>query len=212
MNFTPQEIEHYALSKSSHPSVLCQEIAHYTQENFELSQMLSGPMVASFLGFLIKSLQVKSILEIGTFTGYSALAMAENLPDDGNIITLDVNKKTMSCAQTFWNRSQHANKITGMSGRALDLLKEIKGPFDLIFIDADKSNYLSYFKCSLERLTQNGIIVVDNVLWSGRVLDENDNDKSTPYIREFNDYVSEQKNLFHCMLPIRDGLMLVGKI
>jgi caffeoyl-CoA O-methyltransferase len=217
MEIIDERIASYAESKSTTPSELCNELGEYTKENHPLGHMVCGDLVASTLGFLIKSHKIKTVLEIGTFTGYSALAMAEVLPEDGKIITLDKNKKINKFAKSYWDKSEHGMKIEAQFGEAINILPELLDnghKFDLVFIDADKRNYVNYLEKSLPLLTDGGIIVVDNVLWSGRVVDglEGDEpDKSTVYLKEFNDYVQNQPNLYATLLPLRDGLFLIQK-
>lgn len=211
MKFIDEKIEQYCVEKSSTPSSNCDEIQKYTLEKEHWAQMLTGKMEASFIGFLIRSHSVKRVLEFGTFTGYSALAMAESLPQSGEVVTLDKDPRVQEVAKSFWKKSPHGNKITPLLGEAQDLLSNIKGSFDLIFIDADKVNYLNYLKYSLEKLSKGGIILIDNVLWSGKVIGD-DQSKSTQAIREVNDYIQSSKNLYSTLLPIRDGIFLVQKI
>lgn len=217
MKFIDLEIENYCILKSNVPSSDCTAIEKFTKENVHGAQMLIGQMEASFLGFLINANQVKDILELGTFTGYSALAMAEQLPNDGSLITIDIDPKTNLIAREYWDKSIHGKKINNLLGSALDLLPEINKKFDLIFIDADKKNYLEYLKLSLSKLNLHGIIVVDNVLWSGKVLENsklenNHYDSNTEYIRNLNNFVAADKNLYGTLLPIRDGMFLITKI
>jgi caffeoyl-CoA O-methyltransferase len=211
MNFIDKSIENYAVRKSETPSNLCDELESFTREQVEMPQMLTGRMEASFLGFLIHALGVKKVLEIGTFTGYSALAMAEQLPDDGKVVTLDINGETGKIAHDFWKQSPHGHKIQQVLAPALESMQQIKESFDLVFIDADKGNYLNYFKRSLEMITDNGVIVIDNVLWSGKVLQDNPETEDTRSIQELNDYVSSQPDLYATMLPVRDGMYLIRK-
>lgn len=212
MKFISEEIENYCISKSNLPSRLNDELEIDTRANTDLPQMLVGKMEASFLGFLIRSHRVKNIVEFGTFTGYSALAMAENLPSDGQITTFDINEKSTTIAKKYWSQSEHGNKINLILGNALESIKKIDFKIDLAFIDADKDNYTNYLKESLERLSPNGIIIVDNVLWSGSVLDKNNTKASTKAIRSMNDYVASNDNLYGTLLPIRDGMFLIQKI
>lgn len=209
MQFIDKNIENYAVSKSTQPSSICQKLAEYTHKNTELPQMLTGPMEMSFMGFLLRSLGTKRVLEIGTFTGYSALSMAENLPEDGEVVTLDIDQATTTIAQQFWNESQHGSKITSLLGPALESIAKLEGEFDLVFIDADKSNYLNYLKAVLPKLTKGGVVVVDNVLWSGKVLDRDRADASTKAIIELNDFVAQSNTLYGTLLPIRDGMFLI---
>jgi len=208
-----ERIYNYCIEKSSTPSELCGELETYTKENHPLARMLCGQLEASFLGFLIKSHKVKSVLELGTFTGYSALAMAEQLPKDGRIVTIDKNKKINTFAKSYWSRSEHGSKIEARFGAAIDQIPLLKETFDMIFIDADKANYLSYLKMTLPLLSENGFIVVDNVLWSGRVVKgfSDDIDKSTEHIQALNDFVSSNDEIYGTLLPIRDGIFLITK-
>lgn len=216
MNIVDQKIEQYSVEKSNRPSQDCDQIEIYTRENVHGAQMLIGKLEASILGFLLRSINAKRVLELGTFTGYSALAMAENLPDDGEVITLDVNEKTVELAKSFWEKSKHGNKIKSILGPGLESLKQLDGKFDLVFIDADKRNYLQYLEMTLERLTTNGIIVIDNVLWSGRVLpgaekDIEEEHRNTKFIRELNDHIANRTDLYATLLPVRDGMFLIKK-
>jgi caffeoyl-CoA O-methyltransferase len=210
MKFISEDIQDYSISKSNIPSTICEEIEVDTKENVELPQMLVGKMEASFLGFLIRSHQVKNIVEFGTFTGYSALAMAENLPSDGQITTFDISVESTNVAKKYWNKSEHGKKINLVLGNAIESIKNIEFEIDLAFIDADKENYTNYLNESLERLSPNGIIVVDNVLWSGSVLKKSE-DSSTVAIQEMNDYVATNDSLYGTLLPIRDGMFLIQK-
>jgi len=213
MKFIDERILNYSVSKSNAPSELCQKLEAYTKDAYPLSHMMSGPLENSLLGFLIRSHQVKKILEIGTFTGYSALAMAEQLPEDGSILTIDKNKKVNSTAKKFWGQSKHGHKIEAKFGHATEVIPSLEQKFDLIFIDADKRNYLTYLKLALTKLSKNGLICIDNVLWSGRVIEgfSHKEDKSTQFIIELNDYVSKCDELYGTLLPIRDGLFLIQR-
>lgn len=210
MKFIDEKLENYCIEKSNIPSENCAAIEHYTKENVVHSQMLIGKMEGSFLGFLIRSHGVRRILEIGTYTGYSALAMAENLPENGSLITLDVNKKTSKIAHDFWAKSPAGDKITQVLGPAIESLKEIAPGIDLVFIDADKNNYFNYLQACLPLLSDKGIIVIDNVLWSGKVVSPAQED-STASIQKVNDYISSRKDLYGTLLPIRDGMFLIQK-
>ena len=210
IKFIDEKIENYCISKSSAPSKNADRIEVYTKANVPMSQMLTGKMEASLLGFLIRSTKAKRVLEIGTYTGYSALCMAENLPKNGVVYTLDIDEKTTALAKSFWAKSPHGKKIKSILSPAKEGLLKIKGNFDFIFIDADKVNYLDYFKISLNKLTANGMIAVDNVLWSGKVLDPKD--EETRAICALNNYIASKKGFYKTLLPIRDGIFLVKKI
>ncbi len=211
MNFIDKEIENYCVDKSSWPSSLCQSIQDYTLDQEHWSQMLTGKMEASFLGFLIRAIGATRVLEFGTFTGYSALSMAENLPEHGEIITIDNDSRIQKIAQGFWDKSAHGKKIKPILSNGIEALEKIQGEFDFVFIDADKVNYKNYLSFSLSRLSKKGIVALDNMLWSGRVL-TNEQEKSTQAIKELNDYIASRDDLFKTLLPIRDGIFLVQKL
>ena len=217
MKFIDPVLEKYCIDHSDCPSALNQELFDKTHETQDLPQMLVGEMEASFLGFLIRSGGVKRVLEIGTFTGYSALAMARELPQDGELITLDLNPDSVKLAQEYWDRAPWGGRIKSVLGPALETIPKLKGQFDLVFIDADKENYKNYLELILRRLSGNGMVVVDNVLWSGKVVrgskyDDHNPSEATLALREFNDYVKGRGDLYATMLPVRDGLFLIKRI
>lgn len=215
MKLIDEQIEKYCIEKSNVPSSLCNDLELYTRENVHGAQMLIGKMEASLLGFFIRSIGAVRILELGTFTGYSALAMAEQLPANGELITLDINDKTVQLAKTYWEKSPHGTKIKSLLGPGLETLNQVQGKFDLVFIDADKRNYLLYLEKSLELLTEKGMIVIDNVLWAGRVVeapgDSEDEHRNTKFIRELNDTIAKREDLYGTLLPLRDGMFLIKK-
>lgn len=208
-NLIDPALENYCVSKSSHVSEICEALADDTIKNVSGSQMLIGNMEASVLQMLIQLAGVKRVLEFGTYTGYSALAMAEALPEGGEVVTLDINQETLNMAKKYWAKSSHGKKITSMMGRASESLKSLKGNFDMLFIDADKGGYLHYLKAGKELLSPKGFIVADNCLWSGRVLKKDDADHSTKALQEFNDFVSSQTAWTRCLLPVRDGMFII---
>ncbi|MBK23355.1 MAG: methyltransferase [Halobacteriovorax sp.] len=215
MNFINEEIENYAISKSNRPSQFVKELGEETKANIPMAMMLVGEMEGSLLGFLVRSLKVKRVLEIGTYTGYSALCMAENLPMDGEVITLDIDDELTPLSKKYWGQSPDGNKIKKVIGPALETIPNLEGSFDLVFIDADKQNYLNYLKMVIPRLSEKGIVVVDNVLWSGNVLkaasELEPTDNSTTHIQALNDYVCQSNELYGTLLPIRDGIFLITK-
>ena len=211
MLVSDSKIHEYCIQKSNRPSKICKELENYTKNNVPYSQMLIGELEASLLSFLLRSIKAKSVLEFGTFTGYSALCMAEHLPDDGLVITLDINPETVEIAKDYWKNSAHGHKIQSILGPALETVKTLERSFDFIFIDADKVNYLDYLKASLKVLSPKGIIAIDNVLWSGKVLDQKGQDRDTLAIQKINDFISENSDLYGTLLPIRDGIFLVQK-
>lgn len=218
MQMIDKRIEQYCISKSNLPSPDCDKIEAYTRANIHGAQMLIGKMEASFIGFLLRSIEAKRVLELGTFTGYSALTMAENLANDGEIITVDINEVNVALAKEFWSQSSHGYKILSLLGNGLDIIPTLKAPFDFVFIDADKRNYIDYLKLTVPMLSPKGIIVIDNVLWSGKVLPDSEldksehHDRSTEFIRLVNDYIANEPTLYGTLLPIRDGMFLVKKI
>lgn len=210
MDLISSEIEEYCVEHSSRPSELAAELQDYTRQNVHGSQMLIGEMEASVLVSLIKFGRVKTIVEFGTYTGYSALAMAEALPPEGKLFTIDVNKETTEVARRFWGRSPAGNKIELILKPGIEAMKDLTGKYDLIFIDADKDNYSNYLKWSLEHLSESGIIVVDNTLWSGRVL-HSDGDKRTEAIIAHNTLARSLEGYTKTLLPVRDGMYLIQK-
>jgi caffeoyl-CoA O-methyltransferase len=213
-----KKIEDYCISKSNLPSVDCDRIEEYTIANIHGAHMLVGKMEASFIGFLLRSIDAKRVLELGTFTGYSALTMAENLPEDGEVLTIDINEKNVELAKEFWKQSKHGHKIKSVLGSGLDIIPTLGKTFDFVFIDADKRNYIEYLKLTIPMLTANGMIVIDNVLWKGKVLPDSTLDlkehfdRSTEFVRKVNDYIASEPTLYGTLLPIRDGIFLVRRI
>jgi caffeoyl-CoA O-methyltransferase len=210
MSFVPQEIEDYCILHSTQPSHVAKELMNFTRASVHGSNMLIGEMEGSVLKFLIKLGKVKTIIELGTYTGYSALIMAEALPEDGKIITIDLNPETSKIAQTFWDKSPHGKKIQLILKPGLEALATLKGEFDLFFIDADKNNYPHYLDWALGHLSPNGLIVTDNTLWSGKVLQAGV-DKQTDSIREHNNKARMLKGYTKTLLPIRDGMYLIQR-
>lgn len=217
MQITDKKIEEYCISKSNLPSNDCMAIEEYTRANVHGAGMLIGKMEASFIGFLLRSIKAKRVLELGTFTGYSALTMAENLPSDGEIITVDINQETVALARDFWGKSAHGKKIRSILGSGLEVIPTLGGKFDFVFIDADKRNYIDYLKMTVPMLSENGMIVIDNVLWGGQVLPGSEStgsdlrDRNTEFIRAVNDYIAANPELYGTLMPIRDGMFLVQK-
>lgn len=211
MGFVPAEIETYCIDHSTRPGQVAKDLQLHTLASVHGSNMLIGEMEASVLGFLIRLGKVKNILEFGTYTGYSALAMAEHLPQDGSVTTIDLNPETCKIASEFWSRSPHGKKIKQILKPGLEAMKDLPQKFDLIFIDADKNNYSNYLTWGLEHLSENGLIVVDNTLWSGKVL-EASGDKQTESIKAHNELAKSLEGYTKTLLPIRDGMFLISKV
>ena len=202
-------IDEYAQSKTQATSPLLDELQRETYEKMQWPQMLTGRIEGSLLKILIGITGAKSVLEIGMFTGYSALTMAEALPADGHIVTMELNPETIKFASKYFAKSEHGKKIEIKEGPAMESLKKLHGPFDLVFIDADKENYLNYYETVLPMVRTGGVIVIDNVLWSGKVL--NPSDESDHAICALNDRVSKDERVDRVLLTVRDGIFLIRK-
>jgi predicted O-methyltransferase YrrM len=174
--------------------------------------MLSGHLQGRFLSFISKVYRPALILEIGTYTGYSALCLAEGLKKDGRLITIDVNEELESFTRSFFDRSSFKNQIDYRIADAAVEIPSISGPIDLVFIDADKRNYALYFDLVIDKMRSGGLILVDNVLWSGKIIDESAKDKSTQALRDFNSKVATDSRVEPLLMPIRDGLFLLRVI
>lgn len=203
------ELDAYAVSKSEPTSDLLKELVEVTERDTAMPIMLTGPLEGRFLKMMAQITGAKRILEIGMFTGYSALSMAEGMPDDGELITCDLDPNCISIARSFYARSPHGKKIVVMEGPALESLKKIKGPFDMAFIDADKPNYTNYYEAVLPLMRQGGLILIDNVLYSGKVVAP-ECENSTA-IAALNDRIAKDERVDRVLLPIRDGVFMVRK-
>ena len=209
MEFLDEKIEEYAFNHTSYEGNLLKRLEEETYEKLEIPQMTTGRIEARFLKLLARLVSAKRILEIGTFAGYSALSMAEALPEDGELITCEIDPEAIVFAKRYFDLSPHGKKIALLEGAALDSLKSISGPFDMAFIDADKENYSNYYEAILPMIRYGGLIAVDNVLWSGRVLDPKD--KSDKAIHQFNERVIQDKRVESVLLTVRDGLNCIIK-
>jgi caffeoyl-CoA O-methyltransferase len=209
LSLVDEGIEEYSIAKSEQTSELLKELVKETHRNHAAPQMLCGPIEGRFLKMMVKMCGAKRILEIGMFTGYSALSMAEGLPDDGEILTCEIDPKVIATAKSFFERSPHGKKIKVMEGPALDSIKQLTGTIDLCFIDADKTNYPNYYEAVLPLMKTGGVIIVDNVLWSGRVL--NPQDEADRAIASLNDKVAKDDRVDRVLLPIRDGIFVIRK-
>ena len=204
------EINQYCEENSQGDSELLRELTAYTYETEDIPQMVSGVQVGNVLQGFIKSINAKNIIEVGMFTGYSALKMAEVLPEDGEVHTCELMTKHVKTARSFFDRSPHGHKIHIHEGRASESLEQLKsGHFDFAFIDADKGGYQDYYLKCLSLLRSGGIIVLDNMLWGGEVLDPKTQEAET--LNELNSIISNDKRNINMLIPIRDGLMLCIK-
>jgi predicted O-methyltransferase YrrM len=184
-----------------------QEIINYNKTLGDIKRMQIAESQCHFLHLIIKISNIKNVLEIGTFTGLSALSIALALPDNGKLIALDKNEDTNKIANNFFKKANQDHKIQIITKPALESLNNFKNnKFDMIFIDADKMSYKEYYETSLKLLNKNGLIIIDNVLWHGEVIDEKNNDKFTKNIRDFNKFVSEDKRVEQIIIPLGDGM------
>lgn len=211
MDIAAAEIEQYAVEHTSAEPAWFGPLAQRTRAETSAPSMMVGTLEGRFLAALVAAMRPRLVLELGTFTGYSALSMAETLPSGGRIITCDISEEHVAMARRNIATSPFADRIEIMVGPALDSVEALDGPFDLVFIDADKENYLRYYEAVLPKLAPDGLIAVDNVLWSGRVLPGGDDDASTAAIREFNDRLAADERVEVVMLTVRDGLSLVRR-
>ena len=207
----PKPIDDYCVAHTTQPDPLLDELAAYTHAHCKLPQMLTGAVEGTFLRMLVQMSAARRVLEIGTYTGYSALSMAAGLPADGEIITCDIDAETSRIAQTFWARSPDGGKIKQILGPALETIQALPAEtrFDFVFLDADKENYLNYYEAVLPRLQPGGLLAADNTLWSGRVLEPKE--KSDHAMVAFNRHVAHDARVDHVLLSVRDGVMLVRK-
>ncbi len=206
-----QIVNDYALRFSSPTDALLKEVEQFTDENHHDPGMLSGPLQGKFLEIFSRIIQPEAILEIGTFTGYSALCLAKGLKVHGELHTIELREKEAFIANNFFAKSLQQDQIILHQGNALEIIPTLPQEWDLVFIDADKTGYIDYYELTLPRLKKNGIILVDNVLFHGQVLEENLKGKNAKAIHSFNEYVSMDERVIQVVLTIRDGLMLIIK-
>jgi caffeoyl-CoA O-methyltransferase len=207
--FVDEPVEAYAEAHTTPPDPLLAALAEETRGTMSAPQMLTGTIEGRFLELLVFASGARRVLELGTFTGYSALSMAAALPDGGRIDTCDIEPKHVEVARRYIAQSPHGSKITIHLGPALDTIARLEGEFDLVFIDADKPNYASYYDAVLPRLSARGIVAIDNTLWSGRVLDPQD--EPTRAIAALNDRIAADERVVAVQLTVRDGVTLVRR-
>ena len=210
LTLVPEDIERYAIDHTSPLPDYLNDLTDFTYENMSIPQMLSGPIEGTLLQTLVWATGAKRVLEIGTFTGFSSQMMAAALPEDGILVTCDIDPEAAEVARQFYAKSPHGHKIDLRLGPALETLETLNDwVFDVVFIDADKTGYAAYYEKAVDLLAPRGVIAVDNVLWSGRVLDpKTDEDRS---IAAFNKRVKNDPRVSHVLLPIRDGVMLIRR-
>ena len=213
MEFLPKDIEEYVLRHTPQESAVLHKINRETHLKVMQPRMLSGHFQGQLLRFLVEMIQPKRILEIGTYTGYSAIALAQGLKTEGKLITIDVNVELEKMISNFILEAGLSDKIEQITGNALEIIPTLTENFDLVFIDADKQNYKNYLDLVLNKLNSGGYILTDNVLWSGKVtMPKEQMDVDTRMINEFNDYVQNHPQLESILLPVRDGLYISRKI
>jgi caffeoyl-CoA O-methyltransferase len=202
----------YAEEFSSDEDSLLKEIAEYTYSKHSEPQMLSGHLQGKVLEMISCMIQPRRILEIGTFTGYSALSLAKGLITEGQLHTIDIRDEDVQLARSYFNRSVSADKIISHSGNAIDIIPKLNETWDLVFIDADKPAYIAYFNLVLPQVQKNGFILADNIFFHGEVLNENVKGKSAKGIEAFNNFIKDRSDIEKVVLTIRDGLYLVRKL
>jgi caffeoyl-CoA O-methyltransferase len=208
MAIVDEALERYAVEHSSRDQQLFRRLEEETRATTTAPGMMVGPLEGQFLAWLVWFSQARNVLEIGTFTGYSSVSMALSLPEGGRITSLDVNEETTAAARRYAEEAGVADRIDYRVGPAIETLEQLEGPFDLVFIDADKESYVDYYEAVLPKLSEHGFIVADNVLWSGRVLDD-EGEESTKAIKRFNDHVANDDRVVCVMLTVRDGMTLI---
>jgi caffeoyl-CoA O-methyltransferase len=211
MDIVDPRIEEYAAAHTSPEPAYFAALAEDTRASTRAPGMMVGTLEGRLLATLVAMLKPQRVLEIGTFTGYSALSMAESLPPGGRIVTCDISEEHVAIARRHIADSPFADRIEIKVGPALESIAALEGPFDLVFIDADKESYLAYYEAVLPKLAPDGVIAADNVLWSGRLLDENDTSEATRALREFNDRIVADERVEVVMLTVRDGLSLIRR-
>lgn len=214
MEILSSQLESYLEKHISSESELLKRLQRETFQKTTQPQMLSGAHQGRLLSMISKLIRPKTILEIGTFTGYATLCLAEGLAPDGKIITIDRNEELIYLPKKYFAESEFANQIEVKLGNALEVLDELQNEtYDLVFIDADKSNYINYYEKVLTQMNSGGVILADNVLWYGKVLEEaKPNDKDTKTLQELNDLVANDPRVESLILPIRDGISIIRKI
>ena len=213
MYFLPEKLDDYVVAHSQDEPELLQQLTRETYQKILQPIMLSGPYQGRVLSMISKLIRPKSVLELGTFTGYATLCLAEGLHPEGEIHTIDVNEELEDFQRKYFDKSGYGTQIHQHLGSAIDILPTLDKTFDLVFIDADKPNYVNYFHLIIDKLNPGGIILSDNVLWHGKVIEPvNAKDVSTNVVLEFNTLLKEDPRIETVLLPIRDGLTISRKI
>ena len=208
MDFISEKIAEYLSHNSEKEPEILSKLNQETHQKVLQPRMLSGHIQGRFLSLISKIKSPLHILEIGTYTGYGTLCLAEGLAADGKIFTIDRNEELLEIQNKYFEKSGNRDKIIQLTGNAIDILDNLNQTFDLIFIDADKENYIKYFQLVSEKLNPYGIIISDNVLWSGKVVEKNNNDEETNTLKEFNKILNEDARFETVIIPIRDGISI----
>ena len=208
MDFIDRKIMEYVINNSEDEPELLKELAKETYQKILQPRMLSGHPQGRILSLLSKIIRPKRILEIGTYTGYGTICLAEGLTDDGKIITIDKNEEIIDFQNKYFEKSGYREKIIQLNGEALDIIETLSDKFDIVFLDADKENYIEYYKSISNKLVKGGILISDNVLWSGKVLEETSNDIETDILKRFNRLLKNDKKFETIIIPIRDGVSI----
>ena len=208
MDFISDKLADYLNKNSEKEPEILSQLSKETHQKILQPRMLSGHIQGRFLSFISKIKSPLHILEIGTYTGYGTLCLAEGLATNGKIFTIDRNEELINIQNKYFEESGNRDKIVQLTGNAVDILMGLNENFDLIFIDADKENYIKYFEIVSKKLNPNGIIISDNVLWSGKVVEESDNDEETDTLKKFNKLLSKDERFETIILPLRDGLSI----
>ena len=209
MDFIDKDIMNYVVNNSEDEPEILKELAIETYQKILQPRMLSGHPQGRILSFLSKIIKPKRILEIGTYTGYGTICLAEGLEDNGKIITIDKNEEIIDFQNKYFEKSGYRDKIIQLNGEALDLIKTLDDKFDIVFLDADKENYIKYYKSVSNKIVKGGILISDNVLWSGKVLEPSkSNDLETDILNKFNQLLKNDKKFETVIIPIRDGISI----
>ena len=208
MDFISEKLAEYLSQNSDKEPEILSKLNKETHQKILQPRMLSGHIQGRFLSLISKIKSPLHILEIGTYTGYGTLCLAEGLATNGKIFTIDRNEELINIQNKYFEESGNRDKIVQLTGNAIDILMSLDENFDLIFIDADKENYIKYFEIVSKKLNPNGIIISDNVLWSGKVVEESDNDQETDTLKRFNKLLSKDERFETIILPLRDGLSI----
>jgi caffeoyl-CoA O-methyltransferase len=206
------ELEEYTLGHSAPEDPVLEDLFRQTHIRFVNPNMVCGHIQGKFLEMISRMINPSSILEIGTFTGYSAICLAKGLKPDGRLITIEPNDELTDFTHSYFVKAGVDKKIVQMTGPAQEIIPELNQVFDLVYIDGDKREYIDYYNLTIDKVRPDGIIIADNVLWGGKIHDKTTKDPQTKGIIEFNEMIRRQKNIDNIILPLRDGIMIIRKI